>query len=249
VKPIVFLHIPKTAGQTIHKALADAVGQDNVSPIRVHGQVKPGMAQFPPGYLLYSGHIDWTDLETVPSPRFVFTVLRDPRERIASFYFYMLDQAAGVDPADLDLPQRTGMRMIRTRSADDYFFGGDARWQRFIYDHYDNFYCSYFATRRMRGSRLIAKLPPDRLLDRAYAQSSTLDRIYATTDLAALEADIATEWGARIQVADRYINAGPDGRGQARWPRLIARMERDDSAARLARFADLDRRLMERLGL
>ena len=249
MKPVVFLHIPKTAGQTIHNALADVVGQDNVSPIRVHGQIKPGMSQFPPGYLLYSGHIDWTDLGSLPKPRFVFTVLRDPLERIASFYFYMLDQAAGIDPAELDLPQRTGMRMILTRSADDYFFGWDARWHRFIHDHYDNFYCSYFTTRRIRGYKQVAKLPPATLLDRAYRRSQTIDRIYGTDDLAALEADIFTELGAKVQVADRYVNTGPAAQGQARWPRLIDRLERDVSAAQLDRFADLDRQLMTRLGL
>lgn len=92
MNPIVFLHIPKTAGQAIHNALTHVVGgQEHVSPVRVNWQANGG-STMPPGYRLYSGHIDWVDLETLP-PSFVFTVLRDPRERIASYYFYMVREA------------------------------------------------------------------------------------------------------------------------------------------------------------
>src|SRR5690606_31646457 len=64
VRPIVFLHIPKTAGQTIHNQLAQMVGAGSVSPIRVQSQAPKG-PQMPAGYGLYSGHIDWTELETL----------------------------------------------------------------------------------------------------------------------------------------------------------------------------------------
>ena len=84
MRPIVFLHIPKTAGQTIHFALAEMVGARNVSPIRVNGQAVDHCT-LPPGYLLHSGHIDWTNLDSVEGNPFVFTVLRDPAERIGSF--------------------------------------------------------------------------------------------------------------------------------------------------------------------
>ncbi|WP_430450438.1 hypothetical protein [Rhodophyticola sp.] len=63
---IVFLHIPKTAGQTIHSELARVVGAKAVSPVRVHTQAARGVAQMPPGYRLYSGHIDWEALDTLP---------------------------------------------------------------------------------------------------------------------------------------------------------------------------------------
>lgn len=248
-KPVIFLHIPKTAGQTIHSELVRAIGKSRVSPVRVHTEVAPGAPQMPSGYLLYSGHLDWTELDGMPDDRFVFTVLRDPWERIASFYFYLLDQAQALDPAELTLPHRTGMRMILTHTADDYFFGGDANWQRFVADHYDNFYCSYFATRLMRGRKQIAKLPDAALLEKALDQSRSIDRIYATTDLASLEADVAAELGLQIRVTDRFVNAGPQKRDTLRWPRLLDRLERDDSAARLTRFGELDARLMERLGL
>jgi Sulfotransferase family len=253
VPPIVFLHIPKTAGQTIHSELARVVGRSHVSPIRVHTQPPPGpgqaAAQLPPGYRLYSGHLDWTALDSLPGDRFVFTVLRDPWERIASFYFYLLDQAQNLPAAALQDPGRLGLQMILTRSADDYFFGGDAPWQQFILDHYDNFYCSYFATQKMRGQKEIAALSgPDRI-SRALEKSRQIDRIYGTHDLTPLQTDILDLLRCKIHVTEKYINTGPQERSTLRWPVLLDRLERDSTAARLSAFASLDRDLMTRLDL
>ena len=250
--PVVFLHIPKTAGQTIHSELSRVVGDSAVSPVRVHTGAPPGVGQFPPGYRLYSGHIDWEALETLPSDRFVFSVLRAPLERIASFYFYTLRQAAGLSGEELATPERTGMRMITSLSADDYFFGGDQRWQRFIHDHYDNVYCTYFATRKIRGRRDIESATRDDLFRRALKGTKALDRIYSVDDLAALERDIEIRLGAGIKVADRFMNAGPEAAAATpalRWPQLAARFEKDASIRQLKSFGRLDRRLMRRLGL
>lgn len=244
---IVFLHIPKTAGQTIHNALVGVVGGPaHVSPVRTHTQATPE-TQFPPGYRLYSGHIDWIALADVPRPRFVFTVLRDPRERIASFYFYLLKEARALSPEALARPENTGKRKLLEMSVDDYFLGGDAAWQGFIRDHYDNFYCSYFATGRMRGHRLIRDLDRAALLARAQDGLAQLDRVYLTTGLAALEEDIATRYGQRIRVAGQYHNTGSHALDEQRWPRLMAALERDASRGALEGFAAKDEALMAAL--
>lgn len=248
-RPIVFLHIPKTAGQTIHSELERIVGTRETSPVRVHTQVDSGAAQFPPGHALYSGHIDWTHIDALPAPRFTFTVLRDPLERIASFYFYLLREAEKLGPDELQSPARTGMRMALTRSADDYFFGGDAGWQRFIRDHYDNVYCTYFATRKIRGWKDVAGLERPALFGLAKQGAQAIDRIYSVADLSRLEADIATCTGKPIKVANQYVNAGPDAKGALRWPKLRATFEKDNSINKLRRFTGLDQRLMQRLGL
>lgn len=241
---VVFLHIPKTAGQTIHNALVKAVGgQENVSPVRTHTQA-PNGPQMPPGYRLYSGHIDWDELENLPQERFVFSVLREPRERIASFYLYLLKEAQALSSEALQRPENLGKRRILEMSADNYFFGGDAAWQNFVRDHYDNFYCTYFATRKMRGRRALAGLSAAEMLARARAGLEHLDGLYATTGLAALEADIAVQLGQQINVTQSFHNTGGHADGEARWPKLMALFERDSSAAKLAEFVSLDAALM-----
>ena len=243
---IVFLHIPKTAGQTIHHALAAAVGGDeHVSPVRTHDQAAGG-PHMPAGYRLYSGHINWVELETLPPDRFVFSVLRAPKERIASFYFFLLKEARAMSAGELELPAHYGKRQILEMSADDYFFGGNPAWQNFVRDYYDNFYCSYFATRKMRGRRAVAGLARADLIARARAGAAQLNGIYATTGLARLEADLAGR-GVKISVADIYHNRGDHAGDEPRWPKLVARFERADSAERLAQFAAADAEFMRQV--
>ena len=248
--PIVFLHITKTAGQTVHYELARIAGAEAVSPVRVHTQVKTDTAQLPTGYSVYSGHLDWTALDTLPRDRFTFSVLRAPRERIASFYFYLLKEARAQTPEELEKPHRAGMKRISTVSAEEYFFGGPPPWRTFLHDHYDNFYTRYFATRTMRGWGKTRDRTPEDLL-RAAQDNITRDvtRIYSTRDLGALEADIAARYGTPISVTDRFVNAGDQPRGEARWPKLLDLMENDAARDRLDAFARMDDTLMERIGV
>lgn len=242
---IVFLHIPKTAGQTVLSEIRRVGRKRSVSPVRVHTEVAAD-ANLPQGYDVHSGHIDWVDLETLPEDRFAFTIFREPRERIASFYYYLLREAEGLSEEELQTPARTGMRMIRTCSPSEYFFGGAAPWQRFIRDHYDNFYCSYMATRRIRGSRQIDGLSDTVLLDRAVSAAAALDGIYRVEDLTPLETDLEPLLGTRIRLTDNYLNAGKNPR-RSRWEQLVQMMDGAEDIRRLEAFATLDETLIRRL--
>ncbi|MEP5154796.1 sulfotransferase family 2 domain-containing protein [Planktotalea sp.] len=243
---IVFLHIPKTAGQSVHSELTRLLPDDCLSPVRVHTQAKADEAQMPEGYRLYSGHLDWDELDTVPSPRFAFTVLRDPLERIASFYFYLRAQAETLSPEELALPQRTGMRLISTQTAEEYFFGGNKSWQVFIRDHYDNVQTTYLATRRIRGWGQVKNLSPDELLEKALKNAKNIDRIYTTTTLKELETDLENLLGTRPNIVKTRVNAGPQTSGK-RWPEL-AKLLGPSASERLAAYGETDRRLLQKLG-
>ncbi len=248
-RPIVFLHIPKTAGQSVHNALAGMVGPSRVSPVRVHGQAKNGAPQMPPGYGLYSGHLNWEEGQMPSDPGYVFTVLRDPRERIASFYFYMLKKAQALDPADLEKPEHLPKRALATWSTEDYFFGGPPRLRRFIRDHYDNFYCSYFATRRIRGGGALDGMAAAERVAAAQANLPLIDRVHSILDLGTLEEEIADRYGARISVVESYVNTGQHRRDEARWPKLAARIGSDAALRRLEGYAEADAALIDALGL
>ena len=244
MRPVVFLHIPKTAGQAIHHALGAMVGAENVSPIRVNEQAKGGSA-LPPGYVLHSGHIDWSDLDQIEGDPFVFSVLRDPGERIGSFYFYMRDKAKAASRQEVS--QRLGLQRMLEYSVDDYFLGGDARWQGFVRNMYFNFYCSYFATRRVSGRKRLRGLSPEQIIEQALVGAQAIERIYRVDNLTALEDDIEQIYGHRIAVAGRQVNAGNHRPNERRWPKLLARLERDDSARMLRAFTAEDEALMARL--
>ncbi|MEL7256574.1 MAG: sulfotransferase family 2 domain-containing protein [Pseudomonadota bacterium] len=245
MSPIVFLHVPKTAGQTVHNELVRAVGgAKHASPVRITSQAVEGR-QMPEGYRLYSGHLNWTELELLPKDRFVFTILRDPKERIASFYLYMCKVANEATPEELELPENIGKRMALSLSADDYFFGGTAEWHQFVRSMYDNFYCSYFATRRMNGWNVLQTVSPDVRCKQALQGLQSLSAVYSIDHLTRLEEDIACRFGVSIRVAGNYFNTGGHQKTEARWPKLCARFEKDCSLSRIAEFANLDEALME----
>jgi hypothetical protein len=246
---IAFLHIPKTAGQTVHNELARAIGAEAVSPVRVHTQADTGAAQFPPGYRLYSGHLDWQAIDTLPEPRFTFTVLRDPLERIASFYFFVRREAESVSAEELAKPGRRGLRMALENGPDDYFFGGTPGWRHFIRDHYHSTYCTYLVTRRMRGHSQIADLDMATLVTRAQEAARGLDGVYSVDGLDRLEHDLDHRLGIKTNLTGRFANSAPDEREISRWAKLETLIERDETREKLLDFAYADQMLLHRLGM
>lgn len=239
---IIFLHVPKTAGQTIHHQLARAVGIENVSPVRTHTQAVEGR-QMPPGYRLHSGHIDWTELDSIPRPRFVFSVLREPRERLASFYFYLRQTARDMPSAALSAGERPDLQALLSLSADDYFFSGDEARRRFVAANYDNFFCSYFATRRMTGRGELDGLALPEILRRARAGLAEMDGIYWTEGLHLLERDLKRKAGVKVRLTDRRNNQGPLPQDQPRWPALMDLFESDAARRRMEDFVARDEEL------
>ncbi|MCF1708737.1 sulfotransferase family protein [Tabrizicola sp. J26] len=241
--PIVFLHLPKTAGQTVHNALAAALRNQHVSPIRVHSHAE-GSRQFPPGYALYSGHLDMAEAGHLPRGRFTFTILRDPRERIASFWLYLRRDSLRLDPAQLALPSNIGRRRALDWTAEDYFFSGDAAWQTFIRDHYDNFYCGYFGTGRFRGGAAIRSLTAHTAIARAREGLAALDGVFATHDLRPLEAALAERYGLTVRFDTRKDNAADLGPETRRWPILLDALGSDAARRRIESFVDRDEALL-----
>lgn len=246
---LVFLHVPKTAGQSIHNELSGAFGPENVSPIRVHTQVNGNSSQMPSGYRLYSGHIDWVDLESVANPKFVFSILRDPKERIASFYFYLRKEAQKLSGEMLGRPENIGKRNVLSWSPDDYFFGGNTDWRSFIDDHYNNFYCRYFGSRKIRAGRGFSSLPNRRKLRMALRNLELVDWVYSLENLSALEHDLEHLFQVNVNFSERRDNPGDMPVGELRWPNLIAQFESDKAVRHLESFVDLDLEFMTRLDL
>ena len=109
----------------------------------------------------------------------------------------------------LALNENTGKRNILAMSADEYFFGGQRPWQKFIHDHYDNFYTTYFATRRIRGWHLVKDLTPDELMMRAIAGAQSVSGIYGISELDRLETDLSTVLDATLNLQSTRVNTGP----------------------------------------
>lgn len=86
---IVFLHIMKTAGSSIRQRLEEIAGEEPVW--RRESDGLPGQAESSvlARYRVVMGHFGIADARHVPAPRRIFTVLREPKERLVSLYHFM----------------------------------------------------------------------------------------------------------------------------------------------------------------
>lgn len=223
---VIFLHIPKTAGQSIHAALAEAFGEESVCPARVNQQLKNYSIQELNQYSVFSGHFDWSMLDCVQGNKYTFTVLRKPIDRILSFYFYLHDKAGALPLIELNKPENQGMKAILELSVDDYFNAGPAHLRKFLDNHYDNFYTYYFAGRKydarqdLFGMKSRGLLSEERLLDIAQQNMRSIDRVFSLDETSNVFKKINDLSGSAGCVDDYRVNVNKSVAQSSRYERL-----------------------------
>lgn len=85
--PLVFFHIPKTGGSTIHDLLSNEFASARICPERFNNLDKMSRRELVQ-YDLFSGHFDRNSIQRLPNRPRVITVLREPKSRILSLYYY-----------------------------------------------------------------------------------------------------------------------------------------------------------------
>lgn len=91
-KRYVFAHLPRTAGTSVTRLLAEVFSPQNVSPLFPARVIGADEARQLDAYWVIAGHISWLDMETHFPERRYFTILRDPIERCMSIYGYYRQQ-------------------------------------------------------------------------------------------------------------------------------------------------------------
>jgi hypothetical protein len=103
-RKLVFLHIPKTGGTTLHHHFAAHFAPDEIFPerfSRLHRYTPEELGR----YRYFSGHFNFDQIRTIPGPLFIVTVLRDPTERLlSSYYFWRRHKAEVVARRQLEGP-------------------------------------------------------------------------------------------------------------------------------------------------
>jgi hypothetical protein len=244
-RPIVFLHLPKTGGQTIHHSVGALFGERNISPYRLQSHVRDG-ATFPPEYRMHSGHLHWRELENVPGDPFSFMVLRDPRERLGSFFFFMREEARrsrdanGVD--SLPPAQR-----VLLNGASALFFSKDPQIQLAVRERWSNLTLTYLALRSLIRRGTLADAPLTDLLALAEENSRKLTAIYRFGEFEKIEDDIEASFGTRPDIVTRHANPGPLDRSRSRWQALLDELDSDAQRSEMERHVAEDLNVMERI--
>jgi hypothetical protein len=102
---LAFLHLEKCGGVAVVKWLTEQFHPDQIDPDPLRAAPPHNFYRAPPGigrdvvkYSLLWGHFGLPALERIDPERFIFTMLRDPRERLISLYRYW----RAVNPAMID---------------------------------------------------------------------------------------------------------------------------------------------------
>ncbi len=128
----IFVHVPKTAGSSINEYFSSFVGGRHGNryvpvdmfkgdaynaEVGADGLEKARQAQF------VTGHIDWDTVAAIRQPRaFVFTILRDPAERLLSNYHYIHRIDEDKQPSPLE---RDRLRKMKSLSFAEYCTNND----------------------------------------------------------------------------------------------------------------------------
>jgi hypothetical protein len=87
MKKIVFLHIPKTGGTSVHNFLVQQFPKNKVCPDRFNTLKNHTKTELDK-YLYFSGHYDMEGVEHISGDKDVFTFFREPKDTIMSLYYF-----------------------------------------------------------------------------------------------------------------------------------------------------------------
>ena len=160
-RPIVFLHLPKTAGQSVRLFLNRAFPKRLVFPGQTDGHLAMHSRSDLRQYSIFAGHFSWSLLDFLGSEAMVFTILRDPALRIISFYRYLRTQAEALSSEQLKLPHNQGLRAAIDNPFEKFLTLNLPGISQFILSYFDNYYMFYFATRVVNGRSFIRDQHPE----------------------------------------------------------------------------------------
>lgn len=167
---LVFLHIPKCGGTTLHDLLVGWYGANRLHPER-HNGLYFYAARHLASKTLFSGHYDYYGTQLVPGQKHLITFLRNPRDRLISLYnFHRSHRDDVIAQYNLTLARWANMYDIN-----DYFANPEVRSNYAI----NNTMARHFSNEPQFGDSS-SGLPVEVLRDQAIANLSHFDFIGLT---------------------------------------------------------------------
>lgn len=113
---LVFLHVPKCGGTTLHTVLARHFDPGQICPERFNGLRGRRLEELA-SYTFFSGHFDLESCQALLGrDTRVVTMLREPRARLVSLYYFLTIHRPGTEPATASM-----ISLARSMSAEAFF--------------------------------------------------------------------------------------------------------------------------------
>src|SRR6266849_2336578 len=178
---IIFLHIPKTGGTSVKQMLFSNFDKQAVLPAELLSDQATYSIDTLNQYSIFHGHLDWACLDCLTGNKFTFTMLRSPRDRIISNYFYWKERADESSRDDLirdNLPHIADLKDYD--SLTQYFFSDKESTRTAINITFNNMYAYYFAIRRNGWPYVNPTMMPDQVVSNAISNINKLSFVGIT---------------------------------------------------------------------
>jgi hypothetical protein len=172
---LVFLHIPKCAGTTLHQVLVKDVDAKVICNERFNG-----LKNWPLNYLqkfkIFSGHFDYNSVALLNvTPENIITILRDPIERLISLYYFLKSHK-------LEFARRQNMGLVEfthNYSIEEFFSLPEIRSHPSINNTYTRTLVTDLPLKRWEefNTKCINQLPSVECLDKANAVELACSRL------------------------------------------------------------------------
>ena len=244
MKRIIFLHIPKTAGTSIREMFFCGAHANEIFPAHLpQDQLRYSVASLST-YRMFSGHLDWSGLDCLPGDRFVFTVLRNPVDRVISNFCFWKQIAESTTQEQLireGLPHIAELKNYTTMS--EYFFETRESVRRVVGYTFDNMYTHYFALRRFCWPSDRPAVSPQQLLENALTNLERLDFVGITEHMEKTVQRLADALDCQATPRILYLNTSRSIEGRNEVSREI---DADKGLkARIEEFTYLDTQVYE----
>ncbi|HXH02010.1 MAG TPA: sulfotransferase family 2 domain-containing protein [Candidatus Competibacteraceae bacterium] len=165
-KALVFLHIPKTGGTSLHNMLVGYYEKSEVCPERFNNLDKWDQEQLK-SFRYFSGHYDRHQVSLIPREKFIITMLREPKSRILSlYYFWRAHRHEAIEKNNLG-----GPRIAKRLSLIDFLRYANEG----IPGNIDNILCRSLIGKLYVGPNREYLFPDDEVVDRAKAALDSFD--------------------------------------------------------------------------
>ncbi|WP_313138095.1 hypothetical protein [Paracoccus jeotgali] len=183
---VVLFHFPKTGGTSLHDFLVPHFPRETICPERLRNLDRLDPAQLA-GYRYVSAHMDYERFRLIPAPRYAITVLREPKARILSlYYFWRAHSWKVIEERGLHGPRRAKelglLEFLRHRT------GG-------LPSDTDNYYARSLLGRHWVGPRGEMRLSDEEALSAALSHLAEFDTVGITEDMPGLFRRVSARLG------------------------------------------------------
>lgn len=180
------LHIPKTGGTSLHDFLAPHYPGNEVCPERFRNFERFSPEQLE-AYSYFSAHMDYDRFRRLPAPLYSILVLREPKARVLSlYYFWRAHSWRIIEARELEGPRLARelglLDFLRCRAED-------------VASAADNYYARCLLGRHWTGPQGELKMADDAALEAALNHLSGFDTIGFTEDMPRLFHDVTSRLG------------------------------------------------------